>query len=106
MNTFCSTTILRTLAAEALTEIGGAGAVRDLREAASVSRDLANALADYANLTTRDAQQAALGGIINAWADTSRMATSFEQAEAQGYILIYLIPEMTTSNYDPHLNND
>lgn len=89
--------------AQVLPEMRGAGSVRDLREAASVSGDLAAALTSYANQTTRDAQQAQLDGILHAWGDTSGMPTSIEQAEAQGYILIYLIPGMNASSYDPFL---
>ncbi|MBK8816867.1 MAG: calcium-binding protein [Methylococcaceae bacterium] len=95
---------LDTSAVDHLPEIQGSGMVRDLREAATLSGDLATRLAAYAELTTRAEQQTQLDGLVKAWAGTSTMPTSIEQAEANGFQLIYLVPGQTRFNYDPYLS--
>ena len=71
-----------TAEAEALPDMQGSGQVRDLREAASLSTALATALGNYAAAATRDTQQAQLDSLIEAWSDTSTMATTATGAYA------------------------
>jgi hypothetical protein len=68
--------------AEALPDMQGSGQVRDLREAASLSASLATALSNYATATTRAAQQAQLDTLLEAWSDTSTLATTATGAYA------------------------
>jgi len=69
-----------TEAAQALPGMNGAGQVRSLQQAASLATSegaaLATALAAYAAETTRAGQMAQLDGLIQAWANTSAMATT------------------------------
>ncbi len=64
-----------TAAAKALPQMGGAGWVRDLREAMSLGNDKSQALQEkvqaFAAGTTRDAQMAAVDGLITEWARSS-----------------------------------
>ncbi|WP_267896318.1 calcium-binding protein, partial [Paracidovorax avenae] len=64
-----------TAAAKALPQMGGAGWARDLREAMSLGNDKSQALQDkvqaFAAGTTRDAQMAAVDGLITEWARSS-----------------------------------
>ncbi|WP_234385165.1 calcium-binding protein, partial [Paracidovorax avenae] len=64
-----------TAAAQALPQMGGAGWVRDLREAMSLGNDKSQALQEKAQAfaagTTRDAQMAAVDGLITEWARSS-----------------------------------
>ncbi|WP_434802843.1 calcium-binding protein, partial [Paracidovorax cattleyae] len=64
-----------TAAAQALPQMGGAGWARDLREAMSLGNDKSQALQDkvqaFAAGTTRDAQMAAVDGLITEWARSS-----------------------------------
>ena len=95
---------LDTSAVNHLPDMQGSGMVRDLRESATLSGDLAAKLAAYAELTTRAEQQTQLDALVKAWAGTSTMPTSIEQAETQGFKLIYLVPGQTPANYDPYLS--
>jgi Ca2+-binding RTX toxin-like protein len=72
-------------AARALPEMGGSGWLRDLREAMSLgnagSTALAAAVQQFAQANTRDAQLAAVDGLLTAWAATSgKLNTSFGYA--------------------------
>jgi hypothetical protein len=62
--------------AQALPEMGGAGWVRDLREAMSLGTAQAEALeakvAQFAAATTRDAQRALLDDVLRLWAETNQ----------------------------------
>lgn len=66
-----SDTIPLTEAAQGLPDMNGSGQVRDLREAASLSPELAAILADYAEAPTKGEQLALIDGLIAAWSDTS-----------------------------------
>ncbi|VUZ26587.1 Uncharacterised protein, partial [uncultured Comamonas sp.] len=72
--------------AASLPDMGGSGQVRDLQQAASMDttagRALANILAQYSAATTRQEQMALLEPLIDAWAKTSTMATTFTGAYA------------------------
>jgi hypothetical protein len=91
-NTFFSSytdTVPLTPEAQQLPDIHGSGRVRNLREAASLSGDLTNALTTYANATsatapgvalpppslesTRAGQLGQLDALLKVWSDTSDM---------------------------------
>ncbi|KXU39395.1 hypothetical protein AXE65_08805 [Ventosimonas gracilis] len=69
-------------AAEGLPDMHGSGAVRDLQEAASQSKELADLLTQYSNLPTREKQRAALGYILSAWADTAGYPSLAQRLQA------------------------
>ena len=81
-----TTTIPLTPAAQLLPDMQGAGLVRDLRQAASLNTPqgtaLATLLTQYSAATTRAGQLALLDTLLDAWADTSTLATTFEGAYA------------------------
>ncbi|WAR43265.1 calcium-binding protein [Methylomonas rapida] len=70
---------LDTSAVADLPDMQGAGQVRSLREAATLSSALAQLLTDFA-AADRTGQQALLDSIIKAWSDTSTLATTFTGA--------------------------
>ncbi|WP_297324080.1 calcium-binding protein [Nitrosomonas sp.] len=86
-----------------LPDTQGSGFVRDLREAASLSPAVASALTNFVNQTTYADQKAQLDDLLTAWAQTSTMKTSVEQATGKGYFLLYLSPNESWSNYDQHM---
>ncbi len=102
-----SDTIPTTPETAGLPDMQGSGALRDLREAASLSPALAAAITSYAAADTRAGQMALLDGVISQWAGSSDFQTSIEKAApiyddshiAQGYRLIYLIPGITSSDW-------
>ncbi|WP_460734579.1 calcium-binding protein, partial [Lysobacter tyrosinilyticus] len=65
-----------TTEARALPNLVGTGAVRDLVEAASLSHDLAAAVAALVPGMTRDQMMGAMENIVALWASTSQMQTS------------------------------
>lgn len=75
--------------AAALPDMGGAGLVRDLREAASQSSQLANLLTQFSQATTRDTQLELLDQLLDAWADTSGMAESLDDRDPDHIGIIY-----------------
>ena len=64
-------------------------AVRDLREAAALSPELASVLQSYASATTKAEQTALLGELLNQWGATGNFNTSVERAQEQGFALRY-----------------
>ncbi|SDX17986.1 calcium-binding protein, partial [Nitrosomonas communis] len=82
----------------------GSGLVRDLREAASLSSDLTNLVKNYVSQTSYAGQRALLDDLLIAWAETSTMKTSVDQAVDKGYYLFYLIPGQSWADYDKHLS--
>ncbi len=75
-------TIPLTPEAEALPGMQGSGQVRDLREAVSQSSNLTTLLTSYSSATTRNEQLSQLDALIQAWSDTSTMATTATGAYA------------------------
>ncbi|WGS87960.1 hypothetical protein [Methylomonas sp. UP202] len=67
---------LDTSAVTTLPDMQGAGQVRSLREAASISTTLAGLLSQFASAGRAD-QQVLLDQILDAWSDTSTMASTF-----------------------------
>lgn len=63
-------------------DMRGSGAVRDLREAASLSSALRDLLAAFAAAGNRDAQRALVQPLLRAWADTSDFVTLSDWAAA------------------------
>ena len=96
-------TVPLTAEAQALAPIQGAGAVRDLREAASLSGDLSASVSAYLSQTTYTGRQGLLDDVVHAWADSSGMQTSQQRAADNGFTLIYLVPGQSASDYEPFL---
>ncbi|MFN3629273.1 MAG: calcium-binding protein, partial [Casimicrobiaceae bacterium] len=76
-------------ALKGLPTMGGAGNVRELREAAAQSGTVAGVLAQFQAAPTRAEQKALLDQLITAWADTSGMAKSLEERAAGKYRIVY-----------------
>ncbi|GHU32084.1 hypothetical protein AGMMS50256_21580 [Betaproteobacteria bacterium] len=91
--------------ARTLPDMRGSGMVRDLREAASLDGRLAKDYAAFSRLP-RAEFMARLDDFIARWAETSTMQTSFQQANNQGYTLVYLPAGMTETDYFATLWND
>ncbi|MEI7431784.1 MAG: hypothetical protein WCL27_15130 [Betaproteobacteria bacterium] len=87
----------------ALPDMQGAGLVRDLRQAASLQTPqgdtLANELATLSPTLTRPQMMAKMDGLLDAWADTSTLKTSSENARDKGYTIAYLPPGMSIADY-------
>lgn len=86
--------------ARALPNMFGSGAVRDLREAVSLSPALGSALAAYAAAPTKAAQLSLLDSVVEAWADSSLFKNSVEQAASQDLTLVYLAPGQSVRDYE------
>jgi hypothetical protein len=86
-----------------LPDTKGSGLVRDLREAVSLSPVLASALSSYVSQTGYIDQKAQLDDLLTAWAGTSTLRTSIEQAADKGYYLLYTPPNQSSSAYDQHM---
>ncbi|HPE79095.1 MAG TPA: calcium-binding protein, partial [Gammaproteobacteria bacterium] len=71
-----------------LPDVHGAGAVRNLRDAASRSAPLASALTQYST-ANRDGQEALLDALIDSWTATSGMHSMVERAEDAMYFVLY-----------------
>jgi hypothetical protein len=85
-------------AVRTLPNIGGSGMVRDLREAASLDATLVSDVNGLAGLG-RAEMMGALDALIEHWAATSTMKTSFQQAQENGFILAYLPSSMSVAAY-------
>ena len=79
-----------------LPDMHGAGQVRDLREAATLSATLAQLLGDFAAASSRDAQKSLIDPILKAWSDTSTMATTFTGAYGGHPLIIEGLPNSGT----------
>ena len=76
--------------------LSGIGRLRDLREAAALSGDLANVLKAYSAADTKEAQMALLDSLIHEWAETDsewgkkppmRLSTDWTQTANEGVAL-------------------
>ena len=76
--------------------LSGIGRLRDLREAAALSGDLANVLKAYSAADTKEAQMALLDSLIHEWAETDsewgkkppmRLSTDWTQTANEGIAL-------------------
>jgi hypothetical protein len=76
-------------ALKTLPNMGGAGNVRELQQAATLSPQLAGLLAQFQSATTRAEQKALLDSLLTAWADTSGMARSMEERTNGRYRIQY-----------------
>ncbi len=74
---------------QALPDLHGSGAVRDLREAASQSSELQSLLTQYGQAETRTAQRALMDQMLGAWANTSGMAESLRARALGTYKVFY-----------------
>jgi hypothetical protein len=77
-------------ALKTLPNMGGAGNVRELQQAAAQSESLAGVLTQFQSATTRAEQKALLDQLITAWADTSGMARSLEERADGRFYVEYL----------------
>jgi len=93
-----SDTIPSTPETVSLPDMQGSGALRDLREASSLSPDLTSALAAYAAADTRAGQMALIDNVISQWAGSTGFQTSIEKASEQGFRLTYLIPGLSPAD--------
>lgn len=76
-------------ALKALPTMGGAGNVRELRQAAVQSGALASVLAEFQVASTRAQQKALLEQLLGSWANTSGMARSLDERAAGRYNIEY-----------------
>ena len=83
----------------ALPDSKGSGLVRDLREAMSISGELASIVGDFADQSSYAGQHEILDGLVSVWANSSDMKTSITQAEENGFILTYMLPGQTASDF-------
>jgi hypothetical protein len=65
-------------------------ALCNLSEAASLSAALTQALAHYANATTREQQHTQLDGLLGAWANTSGFAPTLDDRDPTHFRIRYL----------------
>ncbi|MEB0165421.1 hypothetical protein QN360_21215, partial [Glaciimonas sp. CA11.2] len=72
-----------------LPDMQGAGKVRDLREAASLSTSLQDVLAHYSAATTREEQRGLLDQLLSDWADTSGMTKTLQERAGSAYTVIW-----------------
>jgi len=91
--------------AKLLPELRGSGQVRNLREAMSLSSDLANWVQGYTLQTTRQGQIDRLDSFIEKWANTSGLKSLKAQADSLsgvGVTLTYKLAGLTvgTAEYD------
>ena len=82
----------------------GSGLVRDLREAVSLSPTLASALSNFSSQTNYTDQKAQLDDVLSAWAETSTVKNSVEQATDNGFFLFYLTPDQLWEDFDQHMS--
>ncbi len=86
-----------------LPDMRGSGAVRDLREAASLSPDLAATLGQLGANTTHADLKAVVGVILQQWADGATFTDSFEAAQAQNKDLFFIPPGVSALDaYNAH----
>jgi Ca2+-binding RTX toxin-like protein len=90
--------------AAALPQMQGSGMVRSLQEAATLSGTLASLLEQFGAATSSDAQHALIAQIVQAWADTSTMATTFTGAYAGHNLTVDM--EGVWSPDDVHVGTD
>jgi len=83
-----------------LPTMAGTGRVRDLIQAAIRNPGLANILQAFSAGNTRAEQMALLDGLVQAWANTSDMKSSHEQAVANGDVLVYQLGVPQTYDAD------
>jgi hypothetical protein len=100
------TDTLDTAAVADLPDLQGSGAVRDLREAASLSPTLADSLrqlvAHAATGTRADFRNAVLA-LIDQWADSAQFSDSFARAAAADQDLFFVPPGVSVLNaYNAH----
>ncbi|WP_300454594.1 calcium-binding protein [Accumulibacter sp.] len=90
------TDTLDTSAVATLPDMQGSGAVRDLREAASLSPELAATLQSLvsAGRLTRAQLLGNLDALIDQWAESSDFTSSLAAAQEKGYTLHYRLPGM------------
>ncbi|MCP5338371.1 MAG: putative Ig domain-containing protein [Pseudomonadales bacterium] len=76
-------------ALRSLPNMGGAGNVRELQQAAATSASLLDVLGEFQSATTRVEQKALLDELLTVWANTSGMARNLEERAAGKYRIQY-----------------
>ena len=76
-------------ALQSLPNMGGAGNVRELQQAAAQSAGVAGVLAQFQSAATRAEQKALLDQLLTVWAGTSGMAESLEERSNGKYRIQY-----------------
>ncbi|MCP3671528.1 MAG: calcium-binding protein, partial [Gammaproteobacteria bacterium] len=74
---------------QGLPNMHGSGAVRNLREAATISGPLATLLENYSKAATRAEQMAMLDALLMTWSSTSGMQSMVDRAEEENFVVIY-----------------
>jgi hypothetical protein len=86
-------------ALQSLPNMSGSGQVRDLKEAAALSSEVASLLQDYSAATTRADQEAILDDLIHAWGETSGMDPMTERALQNGFFVQYRFGNMRPTSF-------
>ena len=94
---------------QSLPDSKGSGAVRDLREAATLSEQLANLLHSYKTSSGRQ-QWEMVDQLLTSWADTAQMQTSVEQVklfDSPQVVrdILFLAPGQSVSDYTRYQNH-
>lgn len=87
MISFFTDTLPLTPEIQALPNMQGSGAVRDLSEAASQSALLQSLLTQYTNASTRAEQLSLIDQLLDAWADTSGMAETLDERDPGSFVI-------------------
>lgn len=87
-------------AARRMPDMQGSGAVRDLREAASLSGKLAVLVEEYMHLSIERGHPVQVDDLLDAWGATSTMKPGTERAAQLGYQLIYVGPGVSIADYE------
>ena len=86
-------------AAEALPDSFGSGLVRDLREAMTLSGDLLSIVQTFTDSNSYSVQRGNIDSLVEAWANTSTMTTSSEEASSRGLRLFYMVPGQSSDDF-------
>ncbi|MEJ2611520.1 MAG: hypothetical protein P8179_15910, partial [Candidatus Thiodiazotropha sp.] len=83
-----------------LPNMHGSGRVRNLRQAASLSGDLANLLEIFSETHIHSEQAAVMDGLIEAWASTSDMSSMTQRALDANFIVKYTFGNVEETPHD------
>ncbi|MCU7806252.1 MAG: hypothetical protein KZQ73_00035 [Candidatus Thiodiazotropha sp. (ex Semelilucina semeliformis)] len=85
-------------ALQSLPNMHGAGQVRDLKQAATLSASLVTLLESYSAATTKAGQEVLLDELLHAWSETSEMPTMAERALQEGFIVEYQFGDIQSAD--------
>jgi VCBS repeat-containing protein len=89
---------------DSLPTLGGAGNVRELRQAAAESTSLADVLAQFQSTTTRTDQRAMLDALITTWAGTSGMAPTLDARAGDRFRVYYAYGNESVAEWNRKLH--